>query len=159
MLPIENMKFGHGGRKGRTRKVMAAEDHTPRWRRRLAWSSDRLKIKKIVGDRPSFFASLLGIVLRFFLPALLYADTSDCFLSSLPPSSHRASVLLRSHLATSRPVRYTSSVAIRSTMYDTHLRATHTTTSSIRGVQIPIYLVSDATDSLQRSVAVLKLYQ
>ena len=61
MLPIENMKFGHGGRKGRTRKVMAAEDHTPRWRRRLAWSSDRLKIKKIVGDRPSFFASLLGI--------------------------------------------------------------------------------------------------
>ena len=82
-----------------------------------------------------------------------------------PPSSHRASVLLRSyllmrsHLATSRPVRYTSSVAIRSTMYDTHLRATHTTTSSIRGVQIPIYLVSDATDSLQRSVAVLKLYQ
>ena len=31
--------------------------------------------------------------------ALLYADTSDCFLSSLPPSSHRAPVLLRSYLA------------------------------------------------------------
>ena len=56
-------------------------------------------------------------------------------------------------------VRYTSGVVIRSLMYDTHLRATHTTTSSIRGVQIPIYLVSNATDSLQRSVAVLKLYQ
>ena len=33
-------------------------------------------------------------------------------------------------------------------LYDTHLRATHTTTSSISGVQIPIYLVSNATDSL-----------
>ena len=44
-------------------------------------------------------------------------------------------------------------------MYDTHLRATYMTTSSIRGVQIPIYLVSNATDSLQRNVAVLKLYQ
>ena len=68
-------------------------------------------------------------------------------------------LLKRFHLATSRPVRYISGVAIRSTMYDTHLRATHTTTSSIGGVQIPIYLVNDATDSLQRSVAVFKLYQ
>ena len=33
-------------------------------------------------------------------------------------------------------------------MYDTHLRATHTITSSIGGVQITIYLVNDATDSL-----------
>ena len=100
----------------------------------------------------------------FFL-ALLHADTSDCLLSSLPHPLigllyfYDLILLMRSYLATSRPVRYTSSVAIRSTMYDTHLRATHTTTSSIRGVQIPIYLVSDATDSLQRSVAVLKLYQ
>ena len=31
---------------------------------------------------------------------------------------------------------------------DTHLGATHMTTSSIRGVQISIYLVSSATDSL-----------
>ena len=105
------------------------------------------------------------LVLRFFLPALLYADTSDCFLSSLPHPLigllyfYDLILLTRSYLATSCPVRYTSSVAIRSTMYDTHLRATHTTSSSIRGVQIPIYLVSDATDSLQRSVAVLKLYQ
>ena len=86
--------------------------------------------------------------------ALSYADTSDCFLSSLPHPLigllyfYDLISLMRSYLATSRPVRYTSSVVIRSTMYDTHLRATHTTTSSIRGVQIPIYLVSDATDSL-----------
>ena len=67
--------------------------------------------------------------------------------------------LTRSYLVASCLVRYSSDVVIRSLMYDTHLRATHTTTSSIRGVQIPIYLVSDATDSLQRSVAVLKMYQ
>ena len=33
-------------------------------------------------------------------------------------------------------------------LYDIHLRATHTTTSSIGGVQISIYLVSSTTDSL-----------
>ena len=33
-------------------------------------------------------------------------------------------------------------------LYDIHLRATHMTTSSIGGVQIPIYLVSSTTDSL-----------
>ena len=44
-------------------------------------------------------------------------------------------------------------------LYDIHLRATHMTTSSIGGVQIPIYLVSSTTDSLQQSVVVLKLYQ
>ena len=65
-----------------------------------------------------------------------------------PPSSHRAPVLLRSHLVASCPVRYASSVAIRSLVYDTSLRATHTITSSIGGVQISIYLVNDATDSL-----------
>ena len=89
-----------------------------------------------------------------FLFALLYADTSDCLLPSLP---HPLTGLLyfydlilptRSHLVTSCPVRYSSGVAIRSLMYDTHLQATHTTTSSIGGVQIPIYLVSNAMDSL-----------
>ena len=35
--------------------------------------------------------------------ALLYADTSDCLRSFLPPSSHRASVLLRSYLADAIP--------------------------------------------------------
>ena len=79
--------------------------------------------------------------------------------SSSPPSSHRASVLLRSNLAETIPSCCLLSCTIFIWCHDTHLRATHTTTSSIRGVQIPIYLVSDATDSLQRSVAVLKLYQ
>ena len=34
-------------------------------------------------------------------------------------------------------------------LYDIYLRATTTTTTSIRGVQIPIYLVTSATDSLR----------
>ena len=86
--------------------------------------------------------------------ALLHADTSDCLLPFLPHPFTRLLyfydliLLTRSHLAAFCPVRYTSSVAIRSPMYDTHLGATHTTTSSIGGVQIPIYLVSRATDSL-----------
>ena len=54
-----------------------------------------------------------------------------------------------------RMLRYNLAVP----MYDTHLRATHTTTSSTRGVQIPIYLVSSTTDSLWQSTVVLKLYQ
>ena len=58
---MENMKSGQGGWKGRTQKVMVVEDHTPHWRRRLVWSSDRLKTRKTVGHRPSFFVSILGI--------------------------------------------------------------------------------------------------
>ena len=41
-------------------------------------------------------------------------------------------------------------------LYDTHLCATHMTTSSIRGVQIHIYLVSSTTDPLHQSTVVLK---
>ena len=41
-------------------------------------------------------------------------------------------------------------------MYDINLRATHTTIPSIRGVTIPIYLVSSATDSIRQSVVVFK---
>ena len=93
-------------------------------------------------------------MLRFFFHALLHADTSDCLLS---PLFHPLIGLLyfydliwltRSHLVASFLVRYLSGVVIRSLMYDTYLRATHTTTSSIGGVQISIYLVNDATDSL-----------
>ena len=86
--------------------------------------------------------------------ALLHAATSDCSLSFLPhpltgPLYFYDLILLtRSHLVASCSVRYASSVAIRPLVYDTHLRATHTTTSSIGGVQISIYLVNDATDSL-----------
>ena len=45
------------------------------------------------------------------------------------------------------------------TLYDINLGATHTTIPSTRGVEIPISLVSSATDSIQRCVAVLKLYR
>ena len=41
-------------------------------------------------------------------------------------------------------------------MYDINLRATHTTIPSIRGVTIPIYLVSSATDSIRRRVVLFK---
>ena len=86
--------------------------------------------------------------------ALLHADTSDCLLPFFPHPFTRLLdfydliLLTWSHLVASCPVRYASSVAMRSPMYDIYLRATHTTTSSIGGVQIPIYLVSKATDSL-----------
>ena len=45
------------------------------------------------------------------------------------------------------------------TLYDINLGATHTTIPSTRGVEIPISLVSSATDSIQRCVAVFKLYR
>ena len=89
-----------------------------------------------------------------FLFTLLYADMSDCFLSSIPHPFkgllyfYDLILLTQSYLAASCPVRYSSGVAIRSLVYDTHLQATYTTTSSIGGVQIPIYLVNNATDSL-----------
>ena len=41
-------------------------------------------------------------------------------------------------------------------MYDINLRATHTTIPSTRGVQIPIDLVSSATDSIRRLVVLFK---
>ena len=41
-------------------------------------------------------------------------------------------------------------------VYDIHLRATITTIRSVRGVQIPIDLVSSATDSNRRSVVLFK---
>ena len=41
-------------------------------------------------------------------------------------------------------------------MYDINLRATATTILSIRGVMIPIDLVSNATDSIRRSVVLFK---
>ena len=41
-------------------------------------------------------------------------------------------------------------------MYDINLRATHTTILSIRGVTIPIYLVSSTTDSIRQCVVLFK---
>ena len=42
-------------------------------------------------------------------------------------------------------------------MYDINLGATHTMIRSVRGVTIPIYLVSSATDSIRRHVVLFKL--
>ena len=93
----------------------------------------------------------------FFLFALLHTDMSDCLLSSLPHPLPRAPVLLQFNLADSIPSYYPMPCTISiwhcdmilpALLYNTHLRATHTTTSSIGGVQIPIYLVSSTTDSL-----------
>ena len=42
------------------------------------------------------------------------------------------------------------------TLYDINLGATHTTIPSTRGVEIPISLVSSATDSIRRCVVVFK---
>ena len=41
-------------------------------------------------------------------------------------------------------------------MYDINLRATHTTILSMRGVKIPINLVSSATDSIRQHVVLFK---
>ena len=46
--------------------------------------------------------------------------------------------------------------AIDLSLYNIHLGATHTTILSIRGVVIPIYLVSRATDSIRRWVVLFK---
>ena len=41
-------------------------------------------------------------------------------------------------------------------VYNINLGATHTTIHSIRGVTIPIYLVSSATDSIRRCIVLFK---
>ena len=110
-----------------------------------------------------------GVMLCSFLSfALLHADTSDCPFPLLPHPHIRACVLLWFNL-TATILSYclmpcTISIWCCNTilsipMYDTYLRATYTTTSSIRGVSIPIYLVSSTTDSLWQSIVVFNLYQ
>ena len=72
---------------------------------------------------------------------ITYADTLDCL------------VYFFLYPSTVAHVRYQSRCTIRSgglfclILYDINLGATHTTILSIRGVQIPIYLASSATDS------------
>ena len=81
-----------------------------------------------------------------------HADTSDCLFpfSLLPHHRSPCTILSERHPL----VRYDLGVFLRtirscvSFMYDINLRATATTILSIRGVQIPIYLVTSATDSL-----------
>ena len=74
---------------------------------------------------------------------------------TLTTQIHRtASFLSLSSRITEALVRYDLGVFLRtirsrvSFMYDINLRPTATTILSIRGVQIPIYLVTSATDSL-----------
>ena len=101
-----------------------------------------------------------------FLSTLLHADTSDCLFPLSPILSQRACVLLQFnltvtissyHLMPCTICIWCCDTILPIPMYDTHLRATHTTTSSTRGVQIPIYLVSSTTDSLWWSTVVFKL--
>ena len=101
----------------------------------------------------------------FSLPYYMQTCWTAPFL--YPPSSHRDNVLLQFDLtATISSCHLTScmisiwccNTILSIPMYNIHLRATHTTTSSSRGVQIPIYLVSSTTDSLCRSTVVFNLY-
>ena len=76
-----------------------------------------------------------------------YADTLDCFFPFLLHPYTVAHV--RYNLAASFDVScmIQSGSFYLGVLYDINLRATHTTILSTRGVQIPIYLASSATDS------------
>ena len=97
----------------------------------------------------------------FQLDFIHYTDTSDCLFlfSSLFPHTE-AHVQYRSCL---KPMYNTDLVWNPHTilsrghlMYNINLRATATTTLSIRGVQNPINLVSSTTDSIRWSVVLFK---
>ena len=100
-------------------------------------------------------------MLRFDWTSSHYADTLDCYLFFPLYSLHRSPLYdmilwsfivwydLADPLGTIR--------ADGSFMYDINLRATHTTILSIRGVMIPIDLVSSAADSIRRCVVLFKL--
>ena len=78
---------------------------------------------------------------------ITYADTLDCLVSFLLYPYTVA------HVRYDLAALFGLFCTIRSgglfclTLYDINLGATHTTILSIRGVQIPIYLASSATDS------------
>lgn len=93
----------------------------------------------------------------FLLFALLHADALDCSLSSIPPPSigllyfiwfDLASVIPSCHLMACMISIWCCDMISSILLYDIHLSATHMTTSSIKGVQIPISLVNSATNSL-----------
>ena len=75
--------------------------------------------------------------------SLYFADMSDCLISFFLPSLIEAHI--RYDLARSLCTIQSGAVFL----YDINLRATHTTILSIRGVTIPIYLVSSAMDSIR----------
>ena len=87
-----------------------------------------------------------GVMSR--LDYITYADTLDCLVYFLSLSLHRSPCTIRSGgLLWVYPVRYDLQASFLSVLYDINLGATHTTILSTRGVQIPIYLASSATDS------------
>ena len=63
-----------------------------------------------------------------------YAGTLDCLVSFFFPPLHRSPCTIRSDGVL---------------LYDINLGATHTAILSTRGVTIPIYLVSNSTDSIK----------
>ena len=76
---------------------------------------------------------------------------------------HRTALFLFSFLpSTEAPVWYDLAIFLGmiwvggSFLYNINLRATHTTTLSIRGVTISIYLVSSTTDSIRLHVVLFK---
>ena len=105
------------------------------------------------------FISVVGSLLLhflFFSPYYMQIHQTAFFPLS-PILSQRAYVLLQFDLTDMIPSCCLTPCTISiwhcetillSLLYNTHLGATHTTTSSIGGVQIPIYLVSSTTDSL-----------
>ena len=76
-----------------------------------------------------------------------YADTLDCLVSffSKPHTVAHVRYDLTAFLVLLCTIR--SDGLSCPALYDINLGATHTTTLSTRGVQIPIYLASSATDS------------
>ena len=98
-----------------------------------------------------------SVTFSFSFCPTTHTDMSDCLLSFLPHPLPRAPVLLQFNLADTilssclMPCMisiWCCDMILPALLYDIHLRATHMTTSSIGGVQIPIYLVSSTTDSL-----------
>ena len=85
--------------------------------------------------------------------SLYYADTLDCFifLSLFPSPEALVQYNLVGLLCT---IRSGSSFGFH--LYNINLWATHTTILSTRGVTIPIYLVSSATDSIRLCVVLFK---
>ena len=126
---------------------------------RPSWqANDRRQVVIEEDQDGTSWSWVLSLNVTFFLSfTLLHTDTLDCLLSSLPHPLLRASVLLWSDLTDMIPSHHLMpcmisiwqrNMILPALLYDTHLGATHTTTSSIGGVQIPIYLVSSTTESL-----------
>ena len=88
-----------------------------------------------------------GVMLRLDFTHTQLRWTAS-FLFSFPHTEAHVRYDLESCLRTIR--------SCGSLLYDINLRATATTILRIRGVQIPIDLVSSATDSYRRSVVLFK---